>query len=151
MKNMFLNLWNKIYIKGSFCRSVVIGIRFCVALPILVILTCMFFDALPDWGAYTTDGIRLWVLLIIALFEMLQWIIFDRLTLMKALGVGVLAILLGVVFYQSEDVRTAYEIQKCKGDSNRERNLFCLDYFSKQYRLYEPYHYIYQRMEKKEE
>lgn len=151
MINQFKKISDKIYNKGSFSKSVVIGIRFCVALPILIVLACMFFDALPDWGDYTSNGVRLWALLVIAMFEMVQWIVFDRFTIMKGLGIGVLALLMFVVFYNNRDVQTAFEIQKCKGDSDRYDKPFCVDYFNKQYELYAPYHYAYEGAEKKEE
>lgn len=139
MKEKLKNIIGKIYQKGSFAEMMRIGVRFGVAFPVLLVLSCMFFDVLPDWGGKLDIGGFWWCLVIIALFEMVQWAVFDRLTVMKALGIGGLSLLLVIIYYNYSDVQQAFEIASCKEDANRDDRAECRAFFEQQHKLYSKY------------
>lgn len=115
MKKLFYTLAEKYELR----HNVWTALKFWAALPFLIVIVCIFFDFLPRRSDELSRSIRLWSVLLIALFEMIQWVIFDQLTKLKAAVIGVLLVLIGAMFYWNIDVKSAYEKYMCQTIESR--------------------------------
>lgn len=111
--------------KYNLQQNVLVALKFWAALPFLIVIVCVFMDFLPYHSEVVSRSIRLWSLLLIALFEMLQWVIFDRLTQIKAVVIGILLLLIGAMFCWNTDVKTAYDKYMCRTIESNRNNPAC--------------------------